>query len=74
MEQRYANILFDDAFKVVVCAPGNERLLIKLIETLIPEKSIMHLELQDKENHGLSLSEKKLYPLPGSDLKYSIKT
>lgn len=58
MEQRYANILFDDAFKVVVCAPGNERLLIKLIETLIPEKSIMHLELQDKENHGLSLSDK----------------
>ena len=58
MEQRYANLLFDDAFKVVVCAPGNERLLIKLIETLIPERTIKHLELMDKENHGLSVSDK----------------
>lgn len=58
MEQRYANLLFDDAFKVVVCAPGNERLLIKLIETLIPERTIKHLKLMDKENHGLSVSDK----------------
>lgn len=58
MEQRYANILFDDAFKVVVCAPGNEPLLIKIVELLIPGKHIRSMELRDKENHGLSVSDK----------------
>lgn len=55
---RYANILFDDTFKVVVCAPGNEGLLIKIIELLIPGKRIKSLVLRDKENHGLSVSDK----------------
>lgn len=55
---RYANILFDDAFKVAVCAPGNEGLLIKIIELLIPGKHIKSLVLRDKENHGLSVSDK----------------
>ena len=55
---RYANILFDDTFKVVVCAPENERLLIKIIELLIPGKHIKSLVLKDKENHGLSISDK----------------
>lgn len=56
--QKYANILFDDAFKVVVCAPGNEELLIKIIELMVPGKRICKLELRDKENHGLSVSDK----------------
>ena len=55
---RFANILFDDAFKVAVCAPGNEGLLIKIIELLIPGKHIKTLILRDKENHGLSVSDK----------------
>ena len=55
---RYANILFDDAFKVVVCAPGNEGLLIKIVELLISGKHIKSLVLRDKENHGLSVSDK----------------
>ena len=55
---RFANILFDDAFKVAVCAPGNEGLLIKIIELLIPGKHIKTLVLRDKENHGLSVSDK----------------
>ena len=55
---RYANILFDNTFKVVVCAPGNEGLLIKNIELLIPGKRIKSLILRDKENHGLSISDK----------------
>lgn len=55
---RYANILFDDSFKVVVGTPGNEGLLIKIIELLIPEKRIKTLVLRDKENHGLSVSDK----------------
>ena len=58
MVQKYANILFDDAFKVVVCAPGNETLLAKIIELLIPGKTVIGLELKEKENHGLSVSDK----------------
>ena len=50
--------LFDDTFKVVVCAPENEQLLIKIIELLIPGKHIKTLVLKDKENHGLSVSDK----------------
>ena len=55
---RYANILFDDTFKVVICAPGNEALLIRIIELLIPGKHVKSLVLRDKENHGLSVSDK----------------
>ena len=55
---KFANILFDETFKIVVCAPGNEPLLIRLIETLIPGKKIRSLERLDKENHGLVISDK----------------
>ena len=55
---RFANILFDETFKIVVGAPGNEPLLIRLIETLIPGKKIRSLERLDKENHGLVISDK----------------
>lgn len=55
---KYANLLYDDSFKVVICAPGNERLLIEIIELLIPDKHIKSLELKDKEQHGLSVSDK----------------
>lgn len=48
MEQRFANVLFDDAFKVVVCAPGNEELLAEIIELLVPGKVISSLELKEK--------------------------
>ena len=55
---KYANLLYDDSFKVVVCAPGNERLLMDIIELLIPGKKLQSLELRDKEQHGLSVSDK----------------
>lgn len=55
---KYANILFDGSFKTVVCAPQNEDLLIKIIELMIPGKHITKLEPGDKENHGLSVSDK----------------
>ena len=58
MGQKFANVLFDDAFKVVVCAPGNEELLAEIIELLVPGKKISSLELREKENHGLSVSDK----------------
>ena len=55
---KFANILFDETFKIVVGAPGNEPLLIRLIEILIPGKKIRSLERLDKENHGLVISDK----------------
>ena len=60
MEQRFANILFDKAFKVVICTPANERLLICLIETLIPGKRIASLTFGDKEHPGLLVSDKSV--------------
>ena len=58
MGQKYANILFDNAFKVIVCAPGNEELLARIIELMIPGKTVISLELKEKENHGLSVTDK----------------
>ena len=54
----FANILYDDAFKVVLAEPSNNRLLVKLVEFFLPEKTIQTLTLDDKEQHGLILSDK----------------
>ena len=54
----FANILYDDAFKVVLTEPSNNRLLIKLVEFFLPGKTIQSLTLDDKEQHGLILSDK----------------
>ena len=58
--ERFANLLHDETFKIVVGAPGNESLVIKLIELLIPGKKIRELVNLDKENHGLVISDKRL--------------
>ena len=55
---RFANLLHDETFKIVVGAPGNEPLVIKFIEMLLPGKKIRELTNLDKENHGLVLSDK----------------
>lgn len=57
---RYAYLLFDATFKVVVCTPENEKLLIELIELLIPEKHISSIEFINKEQHGLVVEEKNV--------------
>ena len=56
--QIFANLLHDETFKIVVGAPGNEPLVIKFIEMLIPGKKILELTNLDKENHGLVISDK----------------
>lgn len=56
--ERYVNLLHDELFKIVFGAPGNEPLLIKMIELLLPGKKIRELTRLDKENHGLVLSDK----------------
>ena len=55
---RYANILLDDAFKVIIFTPGNEELMARMIEVLLPGKRIRSLEFKPTEQHGLALSDK----------------
>ena len=55
---RYANILNDDAFKVIIFTPGNEELMARMIEVLLPGKTIRSLEFRPTEQHGLAISDK----------------
>ena len=56
----YACILFDSTLKVVVCNPRHEKLMIQIIEMLIPGKHIESIEFLDKEKHGLEINEKSV--------------
>ena len=47
---RYANILNDDAFKVVIFTPGNEELMARMIEVLLPGKKIRRLEFRPTDH------------------------
>ena len=49
---RYANILNDDAFKVVIFTPGNEELMARMIEVLLPGKKIRKLEFRSTDKHS----------------------
>lgn len=55
---KYVNILNDDAFKVVIFTPGNEELLARMIEIVIPGMHIKQLVFQPTEQHGLAISDK----------------
>ena len=55
---RYACILYDATFKIIVCNPRNEKLMIKIIELLLPGKHIESIDFIDKEQHGLEKYEK----------------
>ena len=57
---RFAFLLFDATFKVVVCTPENEKLLIEIIELLIPGKHISHITFLNKEQHGLVIEDKNV--------------
>ena len=57
---RYAYLLSDAAFKVVVCTPENEKLLIEIIELLLPGKHLSGITFLNKETHGLVLEEKNV--------------
>ena len=54
---RYANILNDDAFKVIIFTPGNEELMARMLEVLLPGKVISKLEFRPTEQHGLAVSD-----------------
>ena len=55
---RYANIVYDKPFKLIVFKRGNEDLLIGILNLLIPDKNIVSLSFDDKEQHGESVSDK----------------
>lgn len=57
---RFAFLLFDATFKVVICTPENEKLLIEILELLIPGKHIANITFINKELHGLVISEKNV--------------
>lgn len=57
---RYAYLLSDATFKLVICTPENEKLLIEILELLIPGKHIASITFINKEQHGLVISEKNV--------------
>ena len=57
---RYAYLLSDATFKVVICTPENEKLLIEILELLLPDKHIASISFINKEMHGLVIEEKNV--------------
>ena len=57
---RYAYLLSDATFKVVICTPENEKLLIEILELLLPDKHIASISFVNKEMHGLVIEEKNV--------------
>ena len=45
---------------MVVCTPENERLLIEILELLLPGKHIASIHFDNKEMHGLVIEEKNV--------------
>ena len=56
---RYANIMYDTAFKQVFGTAANQQLLIDLLECLIPGKQIAKVRFEDKEIPGFFVGDKK---------------
>ena len=56
---RYANIMYDTAFKLVFGSKANRALLIELLECLIPGRKISEVTFQDKEIPGYFVGDKK---------------
>ena len=56
---RYANIMYDTAFKLVFGSVANKSLLIDLLEALIPGKKIADVSFHDKEIPGYFVGDKK---------------
>ena len=57
---KYACVLYDATFKVVLVRRENEELIRRIIELLIPGKRISSLTFIDKEQKGLVVSEKNV--------------
>ena len=58
---RYANIMYDTAFKLVFGSEANKSLLIELLEALIPGKKISDVTFHAAELAGMTLDERNQY-------------
>ena len=56
---RYAQILHDQIFKLILAAPENRDLLIMLLNLLLPGLNISEVTFLDKEQHGFAFNEKR---------------
>ena len=54
----FANVLYDETFKVVASDPRNERMIIDILELLLPGKKISRLVQVNHEQHGFAIWEK----------------
>ena len=57
---KYIDLKFDFAFKTVFGTPGNEDLLLMLIDSILPEKHIKSVELGPQEQQGDSYESKRV--------------
>lgn len=57
---KYIDLKFDFAFKTVFGTPGNEDLLLMLIDSILPEKHIQSVELGPQELQGDSYESKRV--------------
>ena len=57
-EPRYAPIITDKVFKLILGERANKDILIELLNTLIPDKHIVDLIYLDKEHHGFVFQDK----------------
>ncbi len=57
---KYIDLKYDFAFKTVFGTPGNEDLLLMLIDSILPEKHIQSVELGPQEQQGDSYESKRV--------------
>ena len=57
---RFAYLLSDETFKVVVCTEEHEDIVIGILELLLPDKHISRITFLNKEKHGSVVSEKNV--------------
>lgn len=57
---KYIDLRYDFAFKTIFGTPGNEDLLLMLINAILPEKNIKSVELGPQEQQGDSYESKRV--------------
>ena len=57
---KYIDLRYDFAFKTIFGTPGNEDLLLLLINAILPEKHILSVELGPQEEQGDSYESKRV--------------
>ena len=57
---KYIDLRYDFAFKTIFGTPGNEDLLLMLLDAILPEKHILSVELGPQEQQGDSYESKRV--------------